>query len=140
MGGCKKWLGLECVILAQAQLSLLLQCQGGASTSQLKRGTGLLAMARRPWRVLQAICQPAQPTAPASRWQSPRSANYPADDAPSQDPAWPMDGTREEPVDTAQMGKQSSLCCRGVREVYGAISSCTETLQDPEDGCLRALS
>lgn len=66
MGSCKEWLGLECVILAQAQPSLLPQCQGGASTSQLKRGTGLLAMARRPWRVLQAICQPAQPTAPAS--------------------------------------------------------------------------
>lgn len=42
-------------------------------------------------------------------------------------------------MDIAQMGKQSSLCCRGVREVYGAVPSLTETLQDPEDGCLRAL-
>lgn len=54
-----------------------------------------------------------------SQWQSPRSANYPADDAPSQDPACPVDGAKEERVDIAQMGKQSSLCCRGVRGVWG---------------------
>lgn len=52
---------------------------------------------------------PARGTCAArSKHRALGAANYPAADARPRDPACPEDGAREEPVDVAQTGKQSS--------------------------------
>lgn len=77
------------------------------STTRLKRGTGLLVMAQDPQRVLQAICQPAQPTAPACMllmgWQNP-----PASLITLQPVLHPLDPGCREAVCVAQLENKAA--------------------------------
>lgn len=112
--------GAGCAVLAQAQPP---SSSSSTSTTRLKRGTGLLVMAHDPQRVLQAICQPAQLTAPACMlpmgWQNPPgSTNYRAAGATSLG-SW-VQGSRV----CGPAGKQSSPPYGEQGKAHWALPAC----------------